>query len=163
MILGGGKSLVGGLAIPGEGLRIVLGDPQAVFVHVAEVILGRGIALIGGLAEPVQGLRVILVDVLAEEIPFSQLGLGRSIARVGSLLEGGEGEFCEIFRLLGSRGEDAEAQGKAPREMVADGSDRSPLTQLLAVAVRIRRLRGDAVQGTRRRVSFQGDSAGVDG
>src|SRR2546421_316730 len=53
-------ALIGGLAIPGHGLRVVLRDTPAFLVKPADVVLRDRIALIGGLAIPGHGLRVVL-------------------------------------------------------------------------------------------------------
>ena len=52
-------ALLGGPAIPADGLGVVLRHTPAVAVHDAEAELGGGMALLGGHAKPADGLGVV--------------------------------------------------------------------------------------------------------
>jgi len=54
LILGGGEALVGGLAIPDEGLGVVLRGAAAAEIEIAEGELGLGVAGVGLSAERIR-------------------------------------------------------------------------------------------------------------
>ena len=78
-----GVSLVGGLAIPLDGLGVILGHALAVGVHAPEVELGLGVSLVGGLAVPLDGLGVILGHSQAVGVHEPEEVLGGGIPLLG--------------------------------------------------------------------------------
>ena len=59
-----GVALIGGEAIPLQGLGVVLRHALAIVVHEAEIVLRAGVALVGGEAIPFQRLGVVLRHAL---------------------------------------------------------------------------------------------------
>ena len=70
-----GVPVLGCLAIPHEGLRVVLRHSQAIGVYPAEIVLRRGAPLVGGLAIPHASLRVVLRHSQAVGINHAEVAL----------------------------------------------------------------------------------------
>ena len=63
-MLGGFFIALSGLGIPTVGFGFILGDAEAIGVHVTKIGGGFGVALLSGLFKPGAGLGVILGDTL---------------------------------------------------------------------------------------------------
>src|SRR6185295_524345 len=75
--------LVGGEQEQPNGLLVVLGDPPAGGVHLAQTVLARRVLLIGGLLEPAHGLGVVLRHAAAVGIERSEARLGFGVPLIG--------------------------------------------------------------------------------
>src|SRR5271165_6975679 len=95
-----GVPLLGGLAVPDQGLRVVLRHALAVSIHPAEAGLRVGVPLLGGLAAPEErlrvpllggltiprdGLRVVLWNAPAGGVHRAEIGLCGDIPLLGDL------------------------------------------------------------------------------
>jgi len=68
--------LVSSEASPLHGLDIVLGNPSAVLIHVAEIVLGWCITLVRSEAKPLHSLDDILGNTSAAVIHVAEIELG---------------------------------------------------------------------------------------
>ena len=91
IVLGPVESPVGGLAIPGRRLRIILRHPPAVLVHRAEVVLRPQVALVGGFAVPDGGQGIVLRHPLAGVVQEREIELRVGISLFGGLGVPGDG------------------------------------------------------------------------
>ena len=95
--MGIGISLLGGFAVPIDGLCVIFRDPLSVFIADSEVVLGCCISLLGCFAVPVGGLCVIFRYPLAVLIAVSEVVLGCCMSLLGGFAVP-VGGLCVIFR-----------------------------------------------------------------
>ena len=94
--MGIGISLLGGFAVPADGLCVIFCDPEAVVITGSEVVLGCGISLLSGFAVPADGLCVIFRDPEAVFIAVSEVVLGIGISLLGGFAVPTDG-LCVIL------------------------------------------------------------------
>src|SRR5712692_5534058 len=80
--LGVGVSLLGGHAIPADGLTVALRDALPIGVEQSQIKLGIGVPLFGRAAIPKHGLSVVLLDAVSFLIQHSQVVLGDTLTAV---------------------------------------------------------------------------------
>ena len=78
--------MLGSLAKPRDGLRIVPRNALAFSVHLTETVLGESIPLVDGLAQPRNSLRIVLRNAkTAKSVRLTELELRISVPLVGGL------------------------------------------------------------------------------
>ena len=87
--------LLGGLAIPADGFRVVLRHALAVGMHSAEVVLRVGVPLLGGTAKPASSFRIILRHALTFVVHDAEV-----VLRSGVPLLGGTAKPASSFRMI---------------------------------------------------------------
>ena len=76
-------TLLSSLAVPADCFRVILADPFAALIHIAEPALPYRVSLAGSLAIPADCFRAILVDPLAAAICIAKERLRASVSLVG--------------------------------------------------------------------------------
>src|SRR6516225_1232819 len=77
--------MFGSLAIPGDGLLVVLTHTTAVSIHRTEASLCVGVALIGSFEIPGDGLPIVLGHTAAKFIDGTEVQLSDGVALIGGL------------------------------------------------------------------------------